>query len=132
MPYKPDDPNGEMPPDNVPADKRAQWSAIWNSTYKQTGEEGRAFAAANAILEKQMTDKQMAILYRQEDVNYELLSSQMGTQQCQNCRWFCTGDGDESYCHNVENYPQDIVASGLCDATMKGDFPYNLKGWIVY
>ncbi len=26
----------------------------------------------------------------------------------------------------------ETLASGLCDATMKGDFPYNLKGWIVY
>jgi thiosulfate reductase/polysulfide reductase chain A len=26
----------------------------------------------------------------------------------------------------------ETLASGLCDATMKGDFPYNLKGWLVY
>ncbi len=31
-------------------------------------------------------------------------------------------------------YPfgDEALASGLCDATMRGDFPYNLKGWMVY
>ncbi|MCP4198565.1 MAG: molybdopterin-dependent oxidoreductase [Proteobacteria bacterium] len=33
-----------------------------------------------------------------------------------------------------ESYPLagETLASGLCDATMKGDFPYNLKAWMVY
>jgi len=26
----------------------------------------------------------------------------------------------------------ETLASGLCDATMRGDFPYKLKGWMVY
>ncbi len=31
-------------------------------------------------------------------------------------------------------YPlaNEALASGLCDATMRGDFPYNMKGWLVY
>jgi thiosulfate reductase / polysulfide reductase chain A len=33
-----------------------------------------------------------------------------------------------------EKYPLagEALASGLCDATINDDFPYNLKGWIVY
>jgi thiosulfate reductase/polysulfide reductase chain A len=33
-----------------------------------------------------------------------------------------------------EAYPLagETLASGLCDATMRGDFPYDLKGWLVY
>jgi len=112
MPYKPDDPNGKEPPDNVPAGKRAQWSAIFNSTYNDTGSEARAFAAANAILEKQaMTNK--AVLYRQSEAQYTTASTQPGVQQCANCRFFtpCEGGG---YCQIVEDYPNAILATGWC------------------
>lgn len=45
----------ENAPDNVkklPAKKKRQWIAIWNSVYKQTKSEVRAFKAANAILKE--------------------------------------------------------------------------------
>ena len=34
----------------LPAKKGRQWCAVWNSTYESTGDEGRAFAAANAVV----------------------------------------------------------------------------------
>ncbi len=33
---------------------------------------------------------------------------------------------------NLYPLAEETLSSGLCDATMRGDFPYNLKGWMVY
>jgi thiosulfate reductase / polysulfide reductase chain A len=33
---------------------------------------------------------------------------------------------------NIYPLAGETLASGLCDATLKGDFPYNMKGWIIY
>src|SRR5580765_6708927 len=39
-------------PDHVPKDKRKQWMEVWNSVYDKTGDEGKAFAAANGVVKK--------------------------------------------------------------------------------
>lgn len=36
-------------PDYVPKDKRKQWMEVWNSSYKEHGDEERAFREANAV-----------------------------------------------------------------------------------
>jgi len=45
MPYG----KGKLPPSYVPKPKRKQWVEVWNSVYKETGDEGRAFASANSV-----------------------------------------------------------------------------------
>lgn len=51
MPYDPNDPSSL--PDRVRSGlspkKQRQWAHVWNSVYRDTKEEGRAFAAANSI-----------------------------------------------------------------------------------
>lgn len=64
MPY----PTVASLPDHVkklPEKKQRQWMHIWNSVYERTGDEGRAFAAANAILhEKNYEDSEIEIMVK--------------------------------------------------------------------
>ncbi len=39
---------GKEPPEYVPKAKRKVWISLWNAIYKSTGDEGRAYAIANA------------------------------------------------------------------------------------
>jgi hypothetical protein len=64
MPYSgADDPNI---PKTIPAGKRAQWAAVWNSTYaacqKAGGKdcEARAFRTANGVIKEQTEEQSMA------------------------------------------------------------------------
>ena len=36
-------------PSYVPKNKRKQWMEVWNSVYREHGDESRAFASANAV-----------------------------------------------------------------------------------
>jgi len=48
MPYN--ESTGADVPDRIKGSKkRRQWAHVWNSTYKETGDESRAFAAANSV-----------------------------------------------------------------------------------
>ena len=49
-------PTDESVPDNVPKEKRPQWRETWNRVFKETGDEEKAFKAANAILKESSTD----------------------------------------------------------------------------
>lgn len=49
MPYNPDDPSGwPAHVRKLPAKRGRQWAHVWNGVFEETGDEGRAFAAANA------------------------------------------------------------------------------------
>lgn len=64
-----------------------------------------------------MTDeaKKMVVRPSQEEVSYTEVSPQTGVNQCANCRWFTAqGDGGP-YCHIIELYPLEIMATGYCD-----------------
>jgi len=37
--------------------KRSQWRHVFNTIYKNTGDESRAFAGANSILKKRFTNR---------------------------------------------------------------------------
>ena len=43
---------GKPAPSYVPAAKKSQWVAVWNSVYKKTGSEEQAFKAANGAIKK--------------------------------------------------------------------------------
>ena len=47
MPYATD--GHDVPARIKGSKKRRQWAHVWNSTYESTGDEGRAFAAANSV-----------------------------------------------------------------------------------
>lgn len=48
---------------------------------------------------------------KQADVNYEILSPQVGIKECAGCRWYGPGGA----CAVVENYPLPIRPTGFCD-----------------
>jgi len=51
MPYDPKDTSSlpERVKSGLSDKKQRQWAHVWNNTHKRTGDEGRAFAAANAV-----------------------------------------------------------------------------------
>lgn len=51
---------------------------------------------------------------KQDEVNYTPLSSN-ANELCSSCRWFTGANEGGPYCHLIDNFPQDIVASGRCD-----------------
>lgn len=51
--------------------KRRQWAAVWNSTYSQTGDEGRAFAEANAVYDRSKKSYEVFMLKATSDELYE-------------------------------------------------------------
>lgn len=62
----------------------------------------------------------MVVRLTQLEVNYVAVSTQKG-KACANCRWFAK-EGYENneefeggYCHQVANWPDDIVSNGYCD-----------------
>jgi len=64
-----------------------------------------------------MTDeaKKMVVRPSQDEVSYTEVSPQTGVNQCANCRWFTAqGDGGP-YCHIIDLYPLEIMATGYCD-----------------
>jgi len=59
MPY--DASTGNGVPSRIKGSKRRrQWASVWNSTYQQTHDEGRAFAAANAVYNRTKGKKKKA------------------------------------------------------------------------
>jgi hypothetical protein len=80
----------------------------------------QALAHLRALEAAMSNEKAFTGLLPQAEVNYVTLSG-IPAQACANCRWFITpggmgddGDGD-SECHLVSEYPQPILATGLCD-----------------
>lgn len=84
----------------------------------------RALNMAMAEENKEVTGKEVVRLTQME-VNYTSVSTTRG-KACGNCRWFAKegyeenykGDLEEiegGYCHQVENYPDDILSNGYCD-----------------
>jgi len=56
MPYSgPDDPKLPSNVRRLSPKRRRQWVHVWNSVHKQTNDEHRAFAAANAAIKKSAT-----------------------------------------------------------------------------
>ena len=39
---------------------RRQWAQVWNSVYRKTGDEGRAFASANSAVNKTVAEELLA------------------------------------------------------------------------
>lgn len=60
--------------------------------------------------------KKMVMRPTQAEVNYVTLSTKKG-QACANCRWFSAAQYDMpgAYCHLIDNWPEDILATGYCD-----------------
>lgn len=56
-------------------------------------------------------------LLDQTQVNYLPLSPDIGVKACANCRWFKTNSwgNDQPNCHLVDNWPEPILATGVCD-----------------
>lgn len=58
MPYNAE--TGAGVPDHVVGDKaRRQWANVWNGTFKETGSEERAFAAANSVYNRRKKHKKL-------------------------------------------------------------------------
>lgn len=81
----------------------------------------RALNMAMAAETKEQTAKEVVRLTQME-VNYTSVSTTRG-KACANCRWFAKegyeGDMEEEieggYCHQVNNWPDDILSNGYCD-----------------
>lgn len=80
--------------------KQRQWRHVWNSAYKRTGSESRAFAMANAVASKEaydalsVADKAYVSSWDvekrqipQDVAEYNPLGA-TGTKGCANCQWF--------------------------------------------
>lgn len=68
--------------------------------------------------EKEPVEK-MVMRPTQAEVNYVSVSTKRG-QACANCSWFSAHHHDYdmqsmSYCHLIENWPEDILPTGICD-----------------
>lgn len=50
----------------------------------------------------------------QQETNYTPLSGN-SDQLCSGCRWFVGANDGGPYCHIIESWPQDVVATGHCD-----------------
>lgn len=62
-------------------------------------------------------EKAFTGLLDQQQVNYLPLSPAISEKACANCRWFKpVGKWDDSpECHLVDNWPEPILATGVCD-----------------
>lgn len=74
-----------------------------------------AVLAIEANKHKMTDESKQKTLFRpsQDEANYTELSATIG-QACANCRWFYGGEFGPG-CHLIENYPRDILATGLCN-----------------
>src|SRR5690349_13068197 len=61
-----------------------------------------------------MADEQKSIRLTQAEVNYVPLS-QTPDKACASCRWFNANGEYGAYCHLIDNWPVDVMATGLCD-----------------
>lgn len=85
-------------------------------------------AAQIGAIEAEEAQK-MVVRLTQDEVNFIGVSTTRG-KACGNCRWFVKEgyEGDKEfeggYCHQVENYPNDIYANSYCDRwEAKPDMP---------
>jgi hypothetical protein len=61
-----------------------------------------------------MTEQQKALRFLQADVHYQPLSDQ-DAAACATCRWFNAHGEYGTYCHIIDNWPLDVLATGICD-----------------
>lgn len=98
----------------LPGKKQGQWVHVWNSTFKKTGDEGKAFAAANSVVKKVLEGKGLIMdLWEvdsrqlgQDEAGYDAMGAKDG-KGCGNCNFFIPGD---DACLIVSG---DIVATGI-------------------
>ena len=57
MPYKNDGSNVPTEIQKYPTVVKRQWANVWNSIYDRTGDEGRAYAGANSVIEKHKNEE---------------------------------------------------------------------------
>lgn len=61
-----------------------------------------------------MIEEQKSIRLTQTETNYTPLSAMVG-KACASCRWFNASGEYGAYCHLIDNWPLDVLATGLCD-----------------
>ena len=126
MPY---DSNKDVPSavKKLPAKKQSQWRHVWNSTFKKTGDESRAFAAANSVAGKKKEieiDKgYLGDLWdvekrqiEQDDASYQPFGG-TAEKACLNCHWYVMRDDACVIVHG------DIVHTGISDYWMAIEEP---------
>lgn len=62
----------------------------------------------------QVDKNKMLLRPTQLETNYTPLSRK-SAQLCSGCRWFTGANEGGPYCHIIEGWPQDIIATGHCD-----------------
>jgi hypothetical protein len=111
MPYKED--GSDVPKHVKGKKKRRQWAHVWNSMYQQTGDESRAYAAANSVAGR---SKKLS-KFGTDIVGY--VGAEFGPFKCGTCK-YSESLFDESICTNDEvredeSVPEDVYGNKLIE-----------------
>ncbi len=131
MPYS----NTSEVPSYVPKSKRKQWLEVWNSTYKETGSESRAFASANSVA----GPKSKKLFKFGTQMTGYTNGAAFGPFECGHCMFFDKVDERLAFCGNDEvnddeEVPTDPYGNKVVSFTdcCNEYFPVNLtKGLIM-
>ena len=94
-------------PSYVPKNKRKQWMEVWNSVYREHGDESRAFASANAVA----GHKSKKLFKFGTQMTGFTNGASYGPFECGHCMFFDKIDERMAFCGNDEvNSDPDVPA----------------------